>query len=105
MTSSWPQIAKLKVNFWYFFTVKSYEICQTGYKCFTLIGAQFLGKFVLQVFAQYEKYIFAKIEKKYCQYKFLFLFYFYFNFILPSWLLCNLKTLDNFTEATGRKSQ
>lgn len=52
------------MNFCYFFTVKSYEICQTGYKSFTLIAAQFLGKFVLQVFAQYEKYIFAKIEKK-----------------------------------------
>ena len=98
MTSSWSQIAKLKVNFWYFLTVKSYEIRQTGYKYFTLIGAQFLGKFVLQVFAQYEKYIFAIVEKKYCQDKFLFLFYFYF--ILPSWLLCNLKTLDDFTEAT-----
>jgi len=65
--------SKTEVNFLVFFTVKFYEICQTGYKCFTLIGAQFLGKFVLQVFAQYEKYICAKIEKNIARTNFYFI--------------------------------
>lgn len=82
MTSSWPQIAKLKVNFLVFFTVKSFEICHTGYILW--LELSFYGNLSYK-FLHGRKNIYLQKSKKKC-YQGKFLFYFFFIISCPAGL-------------------